>query len=99
MTSDQLIRQAIAGRRVISFTYHGHARVVEPHIYGKTNGKAQLLVYQTGGTSSSGGLPDWRRCDVDEISGLSLTDQTFRGARLGRGSDHSDWDETWATVR
>jgi hypothetical protein len=96
---DTLIRRAIAGRLLVAFTYHGHHRVGEPHVYGRTNGRVQLLIYQTGGTSSSGRLPDWRRCDVDEITGLRVQQQTFRGSRRSPSGDHSDWDETWAIVR
>jgi hypothetical protein len=96
---DRLIRRAISRRLLVAFQYHGRRRVGEPHIYGKTNGKVQLLVYQTGGTSASGAIPDWRRCDVDEISGFVVLTETFRGSRLGPSADHSDWDATWAIVQ
>ncbi len=96
---DRLIRRAIVRRLLVAFMYHGRRRIGEPHVYGKTNGTLQLLVYQTGGTSASGTLPDWRRCAVDEISDFKVLTETFRGSRLGPRADHSDWDETWVIVQ
>ena len=57
---------------MIEFTYHGYPRVAEPHVYGIKDGKRQILVYQIGGSTSSGKIPDWRRIILDEISGLRV---------------------------
>jgi hypothetical protein len=73
-------------------------RIAEPHVYGTKNEKRRLLVYQVGGGTSSGRLPDWRRIPIDEILGLKTTDQTFPGARDSRSGDYSDWDIIIARV-
>jgi len=93
-----IIRNAIANKNIIEFTYKGHRRIAEPHVYGIKNEKRQLLVYQVGGGKSSGRIPDWRRVAIDEISGLKTTDQTFLGARDNPAADYSDWDVIIARV-
>jgi hypothetical protein len=93
---DELIRQAIAGRRVVAFRYRGQRRVGEPHLFGRTNGRAHLLVYQTGGTSFSGPYPSWRRCDLTQISHFVVTSRTFQAIRLGASYEYGGWDEIWA---
>ncbi len=53
-TSPALVR-AVRERRVITFTYAGHARVVEPHAYGvAATGETILHGVQTDGGSVSG---------------------------------------------
>ena len=50
-------------------------------------------IYQVGGGTSSGRIPDWRRVAICGISGLKITDQKFTGARVNPSSgDYSDWD-------
>ncbi len=95
---DALIRQAITEKHLIEFQYHGHHRVAEPHVYGRNNGVLQLLVYQVRGQSSSGRLPDWRRVDLHEISGLRLLNERFPGKRPNPSGEHSRWDEYFAVV-
>jgi len=52
---NQMICDAIYNRCVLKFTYHGHPRVVEPHAYGLSRAKKEVIrCYQTGGTSDSG---------------------------------------------
>ena len=46
-------------------------------------------MFQIGGTSSSGGIPEWRRMHVSEISNLVVTDQTFAGRRETTGKRSS----------
>ena len=41
---DTQLRSAIAGKRLIQFTYNQHTRVAEPHDYGRQNGIDKLLV-------------------------------------------------------
>jgi hypothetical protein len=95
-----IIRNAIANKEVIEFTYHGYPRVAEPHVYGIKNGKRQILVYQIGGSTSSGKIPDWRRINLDDISGLSaVKGQKFAGPRDSRSIEHGDWDTIIAAVK
>ena len=57
MSVEEIIIDAIDKKKMLSFDYHNHERIVEPHVYGIKDGKKSLQAYQTGGTSSSGGLP------------------------------------------
>lgn len=95
---EQLL-QAIQERRLIEFEYHEHHRVAEPHVYGRYGGKIQLLVYQVDGTSSSGGLPQWRRIELNEVTELSVLTDKFDGPRPTKGGAHTNWDEVYAMVR
>ena len=87
-----IIRTAIAERRVIEFSYKGHIRIAEPHIYGIKNDKRQLLVYQIGGGTSSGGIPDWRRVELNDISGLKVTTEKFVPRKEVQPGDKEGWD-------
>jgi hypothetical protein len=83
---------AIQGRRLLSFTYEGHQRVVIPAAHGtlKTTGNAVVRGYQIRGTSSSGSEPQWRLFLVDEMIGLQVLQETF-GAnppQYSRGDKH-----------
>lgn len=95
---DALIREAIGNKRIVEFTYKGHARIVELHIYGKKGGVVQVLAYQIGGGSSNGGLPEWRRFDLHEIRSLQLTTAEFPGRREYHAR-HSSWDEKFLIVQ
>ena len=92
------IINAISNKKIIEFDYHEHHRIAEPHIYGILGGEEDILVYQTGGTSSSGGIPEWRRMHLSEISNLIVTDQTFAGRRETPTGKHSSFDRTFAIV-
>jgi hypothetical protein len=98
-TVEQLIRQAIAERRVVAYRYDGQRRVGEPHLYGKSGGRAALLVFQTDGSHTAGPYPNWRRCDLDRVTRFTITSRTFSHPRLSPTADHGDWDEVWAIVR
>lgn len=94
----QILKDAITNKLVVEFSYGGHNRIAEPHVLGVSNGSAQLLGYQTGGSSNSGGLPEWRRFDLGGISGLKVLSQTFPGKRPFPSGKHSAWDYHIAIV-
>ncbi len=96
---NQQIVKAIREKKVIEFDYQGYHRVAEPHVYGQNHGVDQLLVFQIGGGSSSGNLPDWRRVDIHEMTNLLITEKTFHGARPNVSGKHSTWDSTYEIVR
>ena len=96
---DDLIRQAIAERRIVSFRYNGQRRIGEPHLLGLAQGRARLLVYQTEGSSQNGPYPRWRQCDLSDIARFILTSRTFESARLNAAGSLKDWDEVWAIVQ
>lgn len=78
------IIEAIKSKRILTFSYHGYSRTVEPHTYGiDKKGHPTLCGYQTRGGSRSGSIPDWRYYhDVDMI-GLTVQKETFSGSRSG----------------
>lgn len=79
----QVIIDAITNKEVLTFTYEGFSRTVEPHTYGiNTAGHAALRAYQTGGGSSRGTL-GWKMFLVSGIHGLSKSGATFASARPG----------------
>ena len=93
--ADRQIRAAIAGRRLIRFTYGSASRVAEPHDYGVQHGATRLLVYQLRSMPFSRG---WRMLDVSKISGLVVLEETFAGSRRASHSHHFEWDALFARV-
>lgn len=95
---NQIIQQAIASKKLMEFTYSGHPRLIEPHVLGINAGVIQVLGYQVGGSSGSGGIPEWRRFDLLKISRLKVSTQTFSGRRPFPSGKHSSWDHQIAVV-
>ena len=86
----QLIIDAIANKLVLSFSYNGFPRVVEPHAMGVSRaGKEVLRCYQTHGSHITPGH-DWDLCDLGKIAGIKTTGEIFASARNGykRGDSH-----------
>lgn len=87
----QTIIKAIREKKVLSFTYDGYHRVVEPHCFGLTRaGNKALRCYQVRGGSSSGKLPDWKMMTIDKITALTMTQDEFSRPRPGykKGDEH-----------
>ena len=62
MSVYDVLAQAIEKRRVVTFTYDGCFRVVEPFLLGTTTaGRPALRAYQTAGGSRSGTVPGWQK--------------------------------------
>lgn len=89
---------AVKAKKLLSFTYSGLPRVIEPHVYGIHDGIAQLLAYQIRGSSSTGALPNWRRFKLDSIQNLRILDEGFPGRRSYPFGKHSRWDQVIAVV-
>jgi len=96
---DNLIKTAIAEHKILEFNYDSCHRIVEPHVYGITSRKYELLVYQIGGGSSSGGIPNWRRMEIRKISNMTINDQHFKGPRPYPSGKHSSFDTKLAVVK
>jgi phosphoketolase len=91
---ENIIIAAIKEKKILSFTYSGYPRIVEPHIYGTNEGARQLLGYQIRGSSSSGGaLPEWRRFKIFAMQNLQILNEIFPGRRSYPSGKHSHWDE------
>ena len=95
---DGLLAEAIAGRRLIGFVYHGAYREAEPHAYGRTERGRKVLVYQVGGRSAAGALPAWRRVRLEEVAQLSLLPETFAGPRRCAEPHRRSFEVLFATV-
>ena len=77
---EQLV-SAIEQRKVVTFTYRGHPRTVQPAAFGVggRHHRETLHAYQVAGSSGSGEIPDWRNFNVAAIESLTVTDETFPG--------------------
>lgn len=75
---DQLIA-AIQQRKIVTFTYQGHERRVQPTAFGQSRRrhKDTLQGYQVSGGSNSGDIPHWRGFFVEGISGLQVLDEVY----------------------
>lgn len=89
---------AIKEKKVLSFTYKGHVRVVEPHVYGIHEGARQLLGYQIRGSSSSGTIPEWRRFSISAMRNLQILNELFPGRRPNPSGERSCWDQVFIVV-
>lgn len=75
---------AISQKRIVTFSYDGQPRRVEPHKVGRTTaGNDVLSGYQVGGGSNSGTVPDWRLFELREIDGLDVLTDGFDSPRPG----------------
>jgi hypothetical protein len=93
---DATIRAAIAEKRIVEFSFRGTVRIAEPHDYGVRNGAPQLLVYQIGGDSRSGSLPNWRWILLADAFDFRMLEARFAGGRAaGR---HAEWDQLFLRV-
>src|SRR2546427_10556439 len=67
----EVVCGAIAGRRLLSFTYEGFSRVVEPHLCGRNaTGHDVLLAWLVRGHSKSDPRPGWRNYLLTEVQSL-----------------------------
>jgi hypothetical protein len=95
---DQLLRTAIASKRLIQFDYDDYLRIAEPHDYGTIGGMKQLLIYQIGGESRSGKIPDWRLMRVAAMKRVRILNKEFAGGRAIPSGKHKKWDQLIARV-
>lgn len=94
----QAILSAIHEKRLLRFFYKGQIRIVEPQDYGVQSNVVNLFTYQTGGESSSGRLPDWRKFAVGSMLKVELLEKTFPGSRAVPSQNHQEWDVLFARV-
>lgn len=83
-----MIRNAIANKQLLSFTYDGYPRVVEPHAYGiTTKDNEALRCYQVRGSDKDGNSTGWHMMLIDKMSGVTMLEETFASARSGYKRD------------
>ena len=80
------ICDAVRDRRIISFSYKGTIRTVEPHLVGHdSDGDLTLSAWQLSGGSGQG----FRDFHVRKLSGLTITQRSFAGPRPGYNPNDS----------
>jgi len=95
---ETLLRWAVVNQTLVAFVYKGHRRVIEPHVIGWHKDALQLLGYQIGGESLSGGLPSWRRFDVADMHLLLVLHETFAAPRPSFSVQRSRFDTVLAST-
>jgi hypothetical protein len=95
---DELLRVAIAEKRLVTFVLDGYRRVAEPHDFGVIDGVRRLFFFQVGGASHSGRPLGWRWAIVDKMSELRLLDDHFPGSRSVPSGRHHRWEILFASV-
>lgn len=96
---DDELRAAIQQRRLVEFRYQGLLRVAEPHLLGMIKTKKMLLIFQIGGLSRSGTLPDWRTVEVSKMSELTVLEDLFPGPRPEVSGSRSKFTTVWTVVQ
>jgi hypothetical protein len=82
LTGTERLVLATLQHRPVSFKYHGHRRMVEPHLVGiHEAGEPLLVAYQTSGTSRAGEVPGWRTFVTTEMDAVEIAAEAFPGAR------------------
>jgi hypothetical protein len=81
----EALARALIERRPVWARYHGHERLLCPHVLGSKGLRAKLLAYQAAGTTSSGQVPSatgqaWRSMFVDEIDHVVLSGRGWQSA-------------------
>jgi hypothetical protein len=90
------LASAIHNRQVISFTYDGLRRVVQPATYGQTTtGKLTLRGCQVDGASRRNNVPCWELYTVSKIVGASPTGEVFESFAL---SGYTRGDSAFKTI-
>ena len=70
--------QAVSQRSIISFTYDGLPRLVQPATYGTTStGKSSLRGCLIGGTSRTNSIPCWELYTVAKMQNVTSTGEAF----------------------
>lgn len=79
----QTIINAIRTKQLLSFTYDGLPRLVEPHAVGlSTAGNQVMRCFQVGGSHKKAGH-DWDLVRLEKIVSLAVTGEHFAGPRPG----------------
>jgi len=76
----ELIKQAIAEKKLISAVYHERQRDLCPHVLGWKADREHALFFQVGGDSAKGlaSTGAWRCLNLDELSEVEIRDGEFR---------------------
>lgn len=76
------IAEAIRTQHLLTFSYFGYMRTVEPHTYGTDRkGEPALRAYQVTGGSESGEHVGWKIFHERDMHNLVVLPQRFQGPR------------------
>ena len=98
MISD-MITKAISEKKIVEFDYNGHHRIAEPHVYGILKNEETILIFQTGGTSSSETSSSWRTMHTDKIMDFKITGDFFDGKRDTPTGKHTPFSSIFIMVK
>ena len=75
-----LIKDAIAGKKLISAVYHGKLRELCPRVLGWKAEREHAMFFQVGGDSAKGLASEgsWHCLNLDELSELEILEGEFR---------------------
>jgi len=80
----EIVCNAITNRRLLSFTYEGFERVVEPHLCGQNDARHDVLLgWMVRGHSNSDPRPGWRNYLLTAMRNVQILDETFDQPRPG----------------
>lgn len=97
--ADATLLRAVRERHLVTFSYHGHTRVVEPHLYGiAATGEAILHGYQTSIGGVSDKPPGWRTFTFADLRDLAIAGETFPAPRPGYTAERPRLDPVWAEI-
>lgn len=84
------ICQAIRDRRLLEVVYHGHTRVVAPHIFGLDTTDTEVLsCYQISGGAQGGEQKGWKSLKARELSVTRITELRFHPRPEYRPNDRA----------
>lgn len=80
--------EAIDTQNVVELRYHGYARTVEPHAYGRDkSGEEILRCFQVSGGSESGERTGWKLLKVAEVYSIHVEKNVFQARDGYRRND------------
>jgi len=96
---DPIICQAIKEMKLLTFTYNRLLRTVEPHAYGiSTMDEYLLRCYQVPGDNVAGTSPGWQVILTANITGLTLSSDSFSSPRSGYEKDDKSLSITFCQL-
>jgi hypothetical protein len=94
-----VLMSALKERRVLTFTYKGQPRVVEPQAYGlSVAGNQVLRAFQREGGSNSKSKENRKLFEVAAIQNLRKSNERFSGARPGHNPNDNAMVEVFAAL-
>ena len=79
----EVIKLAIAEKKLISAVYHDKQREMCPHVLGWKSEREHALFFQIGGDSVKGlsSIGSWRCLSLDELSEIEIVDGAAESCR------------------